>query len=144
MSNTYNKEKVTQNPYENHLHTRVEQHENKLVKIETILERVASNQDRLADSIATISASIVKQELLLEKLGNLEENTKMSINRLHKRVDDEAKTRDEKLSYVEKALNELDLARTFSKYPKLAIAVFMILYLFSIKEFRDILSVGGN
>ena len=138
-TNVYKENEVS---LEGHLHSRVEKHEAKLVKIETILERVAVNQDKMAESLSSISTSISKQELLLEKLTNLETNTKDSINRIHKRIDDEIEVRNEKLSTVNKALLDLDLARSLSKYPKLATAVLVVAYLFTIKEFRDVI-VGG-
>jgi hypothetical protein len=133
------------NQLDNHIHSKVERHETKLVKIETILERVAVNQDNMAKSLASISTSISKQELLLEKLTNLEVNTKESINRIHRRIDDEVANRNEKLQILDKAIVDLDLARVLSKYPKVAIAVFVVSYLFTIKEFRDIITgIGGN
>ena len=62
-------------------------HESKLAKVETILERVALNQDRMAEAVGQISSSIVKQELILEKLSFLETNSKGSFERVHTRID---------------------------------------------------------
>jgi len=145
VSNIYKETEVNQENTVNAsiLQHKVDKHETKLVKIETILERVAVNQDHMAESLASISTSISKQELLLEKLTNLEANTKDSINRIHKRIDDEITIRNEKIEVVNKAIIELDLARALSKYPKLATAFFIVAYLFTIKEFRDVV-VGGQ
>jgi len=126
----------------NELHNKLNEHESKLVKVETILERVALNQDSMAESLQAITTSMGKQELILEKLAHLEENTKGSINRIHSRIDSEIELREGKLKVVNTALSELDLARTFSKYPKLAIAVVVVAYLFTIKEFRDVFTGG--
>lgn len=63
------------------------EHESKLVKVETILERVAVNQDKMAEAVAQISTSIIKQELILEKLSHLETNSKGSFERVHSRID---------------------------------------------------------
>ena len=125
------------------LHNRINEHESKLVKVETILERVALNQDSMAESLAAITKSMGKQELILEKLANLEENTKGSINRLHARLDRETDERSSKVKQIEESISELDLARTFSKHPKIALAVLVLAYLFTIKEFRDIITVAG-
>lgn len=139
MSNLYKEQELRENYNDtNHLQHKVDKHETKLVKIETILERVAVNQDHMAESLSSISTSISKQELLLEKLTNLESNTKDSINRIHKRIDNEINIRNEKLETVNNTLLELDLARALSKYPKLATAVVIVAYLFTIKEFRDV------
>ena len=42
------------------LHNRINEHESKLVKVETILERVALNQDSMAESLAAITKSMGK------------------------------------------------------------------------------------
>lgn len=69
------------------LEQKLYEHESKLVKVETILERVAINQDKMAEVVAQISTSIIKQELILEKLSHLETNSKGSFERVHNRVD---------------------------------------------------------
>lgn len=121
---------------------RVLDHDKKLVKIETILERVATNQDSLTQSMRDISKSMQKQELLLEKLTNLEINTKESINRLHKRID----YNSEKLKLkadtvvvedcVEK-LKTLEPIIFFTKRPKLLILMILGFTSLLFKEVRD-------
>lgn len=69
------------------LEQKLYEHESKLVKVETILERVAINQDKMAEAMTQISASVIKQELILEKLSNLEANAKGSFERVHSRID---------------------------------------------------------
>ena len=61
--------------------------ESKLARVEAILERVAVNQDKMADSMGQISASLVKQEVILEKLMTLESNSKGSFERVHLKID---------------------------------------------------------
>lgn len=140
----YKKNTITevQNNPHSELHSKINEHESKLVKVETILERVALNQDSMAESLQAITKSMGKQEIILEKLTHLEENTKGSINRLHTRIDKEVEAREEKLKVVNIALNDLDLARILSKYPKIALAVFITSYLFTIKDFRDAIFGG--
>lgn len=70
-----------------HIELKLYEHESKLVKVETILERVAINQDKMAEAVAQISNSILKQELILEKLSHLETNAKGSFERVHSRID---------------------------------------------------------
>lgn len=71
----------------NNIEQKLYEHESKLVKVETILERVAVNQDKMAEAMTQISASVIKQELILEKLSNLEANSKGSFERVHSRID---------------------------------------------------------
>lgn len=86
------------------------EHESKLAKVETILERVAVNQDKMAEAVTQISSSILKQELILEKLSSLETTSKGSFERVHFRVDSlDAKSRaiDTRLEHFEAALHEV-------------------------------------
>lgn len=143
MSNSiYNEQELCDTTARDSIHKRINQHESKLVKVETILERVALNQDSMAESLSAITKSMGKQELILEKLAHLEENTKGSINRIHDRIDKEIEERKEEDTEIKTTLSELDLARTLSKYPKLAAAVLVVAYLFTIKEFRDVFTGG--
>lgn len=75
------------NNVDDRLEKKLYEHESKLVKVETILERVAINQDKMAEAVAQISTSIIKQELILEKLSHLETNAKGSFERVHNRID---------------------------------------------------------
>lgn len=143
MNVVYKEQEVYKTTATDSIHNRINEHESKLVKVETILERVALNQDSMAESLAAMTKSMGKQELILEKLANLEENTKGSINRIHDRIDREASERSGKFKIIDQTLSELDLARTFSKYPKIATAVLIAAYLFTIKEFRDVVTFVG-
>lgn len=118
------------------LHTKVTEHESKLVRVEVILERVASNQDQMADAVRTITDSMVKQELLLEKLTNLEANTKDSIGRVHKRIDSVEDTSNEKHSATEKKLSALDFLITMANNPKMTMFIVGALYLVAIEDIR--------
>lgn len=80
------------------------EHESKLAKVETILERVAVNQDKMAEAITQISSSILKQELILEKLSSLETTSKGSFERVHFRID----SLDSKCRHVENRLEHFE------------------------------------
>ena len=120
------------------LEDRVNKQDVKLAKIEILLENVATNLDRMANSM-------VKQELVLEKLANLEENTKDSINRVHKRIDENEKKIEMKADKIyaartQKMVDELDPLRFMVRYPKLTIVGFTVLYLATLTPFRESIS----
>lgn len=86
------------------------EHESKLTKVETILERVAMNQDKMAEAVTQISSSILKQELILEKLSSLETNSKGSFERVHSRIDAldaSGRCSDTKLDHLEASISEV-------------------------------------
>lgn len=138
---------------------RFNDHDVKLTKLETVLERVDNNQSSMADSISSIAISMQKQELLLEKITNLEVNTRNSFDRVHSRIDvaieDELnrfKVLELKLADKEEALrNKLDASDSSiaSKFKslnpilvllenkKLAILSAVGIYAMAIKDFRD-------
>lgn len=66
----------------------------KVIKHEFTIAEMAKSIQVLAETtkdsnikLGEIAKSMSKQELILEKLTNLEGNTKESINRIHKRID---------------------------------------------------------
>lgn len=86
------------------------EHESKLTKVETILERVAMNQDKMAEAVTQISSSILKQELILEKLSSLETNSKGSFERVHSRIDTldaSGRCNETKLDHLEASILEV-------------------------------------
>ena len=111
------------------LEDRVLSHDKQLVKIETILDRVASNQDNINDSILSIAIN-------LAKITNIEENNKSSFDRVHTRIDNEVKIRDEKIKEVNIQLKILDVFSFLSKYPKITVTVCVLLYATAISDIR--------
>lgn len=86
------------------------EHESKLAKVETILERVAVNQDKMAEAVTQISSSILKQELILEKLSSLETTSKGSFERVHYRIDKldaGSRANDIKLDHLDAGITEV-------------------------------------
>lgn len=136
---------------------RLYDHESKLAKVETILERVALNQDKMADAVSQISNSIVKQELILEKLSFLETNSKGSFERIHLRIDaveHKAECTSEGLintnNNVKRVesdtqentdkLSELEIFSMLRKYPLGAVMIILGAYSITFQETRDLLS----
>lgn len=109
------------------LASKVDRHESQLVRVETILERVATNQDKMSEAISSISNSILKQELLLEKLTSLEADTKEANKRVHSRVDETIEfirdVKKEMLSLNKETKDKFEILKPvlfFAQYPKLA------------------------
>lgn len=120
----------------NHIHSLVTEHESKLVRVEVILERVATNQDRMAEALTSISDSIVKQELLLEKLTHLEEDTKGSIGRVHKRIDSVAVDSKERIDSVNAKVNVMEPIIVMLKNPKMTMLILGALYVIAVEDLR--------
>lgn len=134
------------------------EHSEKLAKIETILDRVAENQDRMTASVQQMALSMGKIELLMEKLTNLETNTKNSIDRLHNRIDNvdtkvsgkaslgDISSVSDNIDDVNERLKYLEVFAFIGKYPKIAIFIFGVLYMMAISDVRDavIKTIGGN
>lgn len=51
------------------------------------VQNLTENQSELSSDVKELVKSMSKQELILEKLANLEINSKESLHRIHKRVD---------------------------------------------------------
>lgn len=119
------------------LSNQIYKHEVKLDKIELTLEKFDSKQDRMADNLGAIAVSMQKQELLLEKITNLEVNTRNSFDRVHKRIDEEVKIGTERRLELEKKVKILDPVIALFTYPTIAVLVIIGAYAFLIKEVRD-------
>ncbi len=119
------------------LSNQIYKHEVKLDKIELTLEKFDSKQDRMADNLGAIAVSMQKQELLLEKITNLEVNTRNSFDRVHKRIDEEVKVGTERRLELENRVKILDPVIALFTYPTIAVLVIIGAYAFSIKEVRD-------
>ena len=111
------------------LEDRVLSHDKQLVKIETILDRVASNQENINGSILSIAINMAK-------MTNIEENNKSSFDRVHTRIDNEVIIRDEKINEINIQLKILEVFSFLSKYPKITVTVCVLLYSAAISDIR--------
>ena len=109
-------------------HEMLYDHHGKLSKIETILETVVVQQERLTDSMSRISIS-------LEKLVNFEANTKESFIRVHNRIDEVERDCDS----FNKKLEDFEIVRFAVKYPKITALVVFGLYALTMDDLRKLL-----
>lgn len=111
------------------LNNRVLSHDKQLVKIETILERVATNQDGINQSVATIAINLAKK-------SSLEEVYKDRFDILHSRIDKEVDIREKKIQLLMDELKVLEVFSFLSKYPKITVLVCGLLYATAISDIR--------
>lgn len=109
-------------PFTEKTQDKINLHENRLVKIETILERVAKNQEKTAETIQHLSISIQEQERLSGEIETL--HTK-----------------------INKVKQDVAGVIFFTKHPKLMLWFLGSLYLLLLPETRSVivslLKIGG-
>jgi predicted nuclease with TOPRIM domain len=69
--------------------SKVEKQELEIVYIKKTLDKLVEQNERQNEQLTKISESIAKQEVILEKISNLEEKYQDGIKRIHKRIDGE-------------------------------------------------------
>ena len=125
------------------MENKIVEHDLQLVKIETVLERVARNQDKLStsqektnDTISSIAISIQKQELLLEKITNLETNTKDSFKRAYETMDEFKIDFNNEIDSLDKKIKVFDPISTLIKNKYLTLLAIIGCYSIAIQEVR--------
>ena len=135
------------------LELKVDEHDRMLIEMQTILKGMAESQTKMADSISTMATSVGKIDLWLEKITNLDGNTKESFKRSYKviqEVEDKLtkedtnilKTISELEDKVDEGFKDLEVARFFSKYPKLLLLVIIGFCVLNIEPIRKIIFGG--
>ena len=125
---------------------KIDEHDRSLVEIQTILKGMADSQNKMADNMSSMNQAIGKIDLWLEKITNLDGNTKESFKRSYRVIQDMENSIEEKIDKLEektdKALQELEVARFFSKYPKLLLMVVVGFCVLNIEPIRKIIFGG--
>ena len=114
------------------LESKVDEHDRMLVEMQTILKGMADSQTRMADNIGNMAQAIGKIDLWLEKITNLDGNTKESFKRSYKVISD----LEDK---VDEGFKDLEVARFFSKYLKLLALVIIGFCVLNIDPIRKII-----
>lgn len=132
---------------------KINEHDKSLVEIQTILKGMADSQNKMADNMSSMAQAIGKIDLWLEKITNLDGNTKESFKRSYRviqEVEDKLSKEDanmiKDISELEDKVNEgfkdLEVARFFSKYPKLLLLVIVGFCVLNIEPVRKIIFGG--
>lgn len=116
------------------LEERILNHDKQLVRIETVLERVATNQDNMTSNLSSISDTLIL-------LADIRESTKEQIKRLDKKIDDSEVRTNEKFAKLKPIF-------ALVSYPAVVGFALVGLYAMSYVEFRagilsTIKSFGG-
>lgn len=107
------------------LENKVDEHDRMLVEMQTLLKGMAESQNKMVQAIGKI-------DLWLEKITNLDGNTKDSFKRSYKVI-------QELENKVDEGFKDLEVARFFSKYPKLLALVIIGFCVLNIDPIRKII-----
>ena len=114
------------------LESKVDEHDRMLIEMQTILKGMAESQTKMADGMGNMAQAIGKIDLWLEKITNLDGNTKESFKRSYKII-------EELEDKVDEGFKDLEVARFFSKYPKLLLAVVVGLTFLNVEPIRKLI-----
>lgn len=114
------------------LESKVDEHDRMLIEMQVILKGMAESQTKMADGMGNMAYAIGKIDLWLEKITNLDGNTKESFKRSYKIIEE----LDER---VDEGFKDLEVARFFSKYPKLLALVIIGFCVLNIDPIRKII-----
>ena len=114
------------------LESKVDEHDRMLIEMQTILKGMAESQTKMADNMGNMAQAIGKIDLWLEKITNLDGNTKDSFKRSYKVI----QALEDK---VDEGFKDLEVARFFSKYPKLLALVVLGFCVLNIEPIRKII-----
>lgn len=103
---------------------------------------MAASQNKMADNMSSMSNAIGKIDLWLEKITNLDSNTKESFKRVYRTIESNEEDNKESIKEINSALQELEVARFFSKYPKLLLLVVVGFCVLNIEPIRKIIFGG--
>lgn len=117
------------------LESKIDEHDRMLIEMQTILKGMAESQTKMADNMGNMAQAIGKIDLWLEKITNLDGNTKESFKRCYKTIE----TLEDK---VDEGFKDLEVARFFSRYPKLLLACVVGLCALNIDPIRKIIFGG--
>ena len=85
---------------------KVEKQELEIIYIKKSLDEIVEQNKRQNEQLSKISDSIQKQEVILERIANLEDKYSEGTKRLHKRLDTEIDRFDKRISSIEEDVKE--------------------------------------
>ena len=125
------------------LERKVDEHDRMLIEMQTILKGMAESQNKMAENMGNMAQAIGKIDLWLEKITNLDGNTKESFKRSYKVISDLEDKLTGNIKEIEDKVDEgfkdLEVARFFSKYPKLLALVIIGFCVLNIDPIRKII-----
>lgn len=123
---------------------KVAEHDKDLLELRMLTKQIAESQKELVESMKSMSIAVNKIDLWLEKMANLDANTKDSFKRVYDvleskydKIEDKADKSD--VIELQQQMKDLEVARFFSKYPKLLLAVIVGLCMLNIEPIRKLI-----
>jgi uncharacterized protein Yka (UPF0111/DUF47 family) len=114
---------------------RINEHDVKLARIETLLESVATSMGKMSDAIES-------QQEALNKLSRVEESFKGSTMRIHDRIGALEKNCSKVETRIDEIEHNTELARVLSKYPKILILIFLGIIAMMLPEIYQSLNIN--
>lgn len=102
----------------------------KLVRVDTVLERVVEISDKNANSLADIA-------MTLSRMNQIEEHTDKALIRVHNRFGETEKKIENLEKKMEEKVETLNPVFTVLKYPKWAVLAIIGTYAFAISDIRE-------
>ena len=90
-----------------HIATKVERQELEITYIKKSLDELVEQNKKQNEQLGRIGESIQKQEIILEKVSNLEDKYNDGLKRCHKRIDDNLMTKKEIDTRIENEVTKL-------------------------------------
>jgi len=119
------------------LKERVDRHENKLTKIETVVVNLSKTQDKMADGLTSIAESLQKQDVLYEKFINAEINTKDEFNRVYEKIEEHKILNESTFKRIWNKITLLEPIIVLLKYHKFTFLMGLGLYALTFEEIRE-------
>lgn len=123
---------------------KVAEHDKDLLELRMLTKQIAESQKELVETMKSMSVAVNKIDLWLEKMANLDANTKDSFKRVYgvleekyNKIEDKADAEDVK--ELQQQMKELEVARFFSKHPKLLFATILGLCMLNIEPIRKLI-----
>lgn len=103
----------------------------KVIRHDYEFKALTESLNSLGENMKELTTSLKHIAVINEKLFNMDRELKDSFQRVHNRCDD-----------FEEEMKDLEVARFFSKYPKLLLAVILGLSVINIEPIRKIIFGG--
>lgn len=113
------------------------EHSKQIQRLEIIQEHILEHQTSTSESIAILAKSMERQEVLLEKIGNLEVNTNHSFEELEEKLKNSVDDYLDKYDEVNKKFKILNPIIVMLDNKTLTFLALVGSYAMAIKELRD-------
>ena len=123
---------------------KISEHDKELVELKFVLKQMIESQKDLTDSVKSMATAVNKIDIWLEKMAQLDAGTKESFRRVYEVLENkygkmDCKADKEDVELLQSQMKDLEVARFFSRYPKLLLALILGLCALNIEPIRKII-----